>query len=222
MKMVLGGHFVLKESRSLKEPLANTRILKSLSYQLMNELFPAEWLPMSMMLIFFLGANSCSPNSAAVSTSPLLESVYSEWHSFKMRSFTEVVAASNDDDDDEEEECLLPERKCFTRPDIVLEYRIRMVLLELYISSTNALNQGSPNEKNVTKIQPRCLAIFRYLGLPHACPKLPSIVRTTVPISDKHMHAQKRFSASTRMKKRNLPSLCYGVCKRYLPTQGVH
>ncbi len=48
-----------------------------------------------------------------------------------MRSFTEVVAASKDDDDDEEEECLLPERKCFTRPDIVLEKRERSIYCKL-------------------------------------------------------------------------------------------
>ncbi len=38
------------------------------SHQLMNELFPAEWFPMSMMVIFFLGANSFRPSSAAAPT----------------------------------------------------------------------------------------------------------------------------------------------------------
>ena len=46
------------------------------SYQLMNEDFPAEWFPMSMMLIFFLGAKREKSRLLAISHSPLSGSMY--------------------------------------------------------------------------------------------------------------------------------------------------
>ena len=37
----------------------------------MKDDFPAEWLPMSMIEIFFLGANSLRPRLAAIEMRPL-------------------------------------------------------------------------------------------------------------------------------------------------------
>ena len=54
------------------------------SYQLMNEDFPAEWFPMSMMLIFFLGAKREKSRLLAISHSPLSGSMYNWWHSCKI------------------------------------------------------------------------------------------------------------------------------------------
>lgn len=36
----------------------------------MKELLPAEWLPISRMLIFFLGANNGKPKLSAIFTKP--------------------------------------------------------------------------------------------------------------------------------------------------------
>ncbi len=60
----------------------------------MKELLPAEWFPISIMLIFFLGARSLSPRLSAASISPRSGSVYRLWQSLRIRSFTPVVAAS--------------------------------------------------------------------------------------------------------------------------------
>ncbi len=40
------------------------------SYQLMKELFPAEWFPISITVIFFLGASKEIPTLSAMSTRP--------------------------------------------------------------------------------------------------------------------------------------------------------
>ncbi len=107
--------------QSDKQTDRQTDISFPISYQLMNELFPAEWFPMSMMEIFFLGGSSFSPSSAADSMSPLAGSVYSPWHSFRIRSLTVVVAASRaDSEEEEEEEPGAPPRKR-TRPDMAAE-----------------------------------------------------------------------------------------------------
>ena len=50
----------------------------------MNEDFPAEWFPMSMMLIFFLGAKREKSRLLAISHSPLSGSMYNWWHSCKI------------------------------------------------------------------------------------------------------------------------------------------
>ena len=50
-------------------------------YQLMNEDFPAEWFPISMMVIFFLGASSFSPRVSAIDIRPCSGSAYNVWHS---------------------------------------------------------------------------------------------------------------------------------------------
>ena len=39
-------------------------------HQLMKELFPAEWFPISITVIFFLGASSFTPTDAATVISP--------------------------------------------------------------------------------------------------------------------------------------------------------
>ena len=52
-----------------------------ITYQLMNDDFPAEWFPMSMMVIFFLGASSFSPRVSAIEISPCSGSAYNVWHS---------------------------------------------------------------------------------------------------------------------------------------------
>lgn len=41
------------------------------TYQLINELFPAEWLPMSWTMIFFRGASSFSPRLSAMRIKPV-------------------------------------------------------------------------------------------------------------------------------------------------------
>jgi hypothetical protein len=63
-------------------------------YQLMKDDLPAEWFPISMMVIFFLGASSLRPRLSAMETSPCSGSVYSVWHSFRIRSFRVLVAVS--------------------------------------------------------------------------------------------------------------------------------
>ena len=52
-------------------------------YQLMNEDFPAEWFPISMMVIFFLGASSFSPRVSAIDIRPCSGSAYNVWHSWR-------------------------------------------------------------------------------------------------------------------------------------------
>lgn len=42
-------------------------------YQLMKELLPAEWLPINMTVIFFLGASRVTPTDWATATSPRIE-----------------------------------------------------------------------------------------------------------------------------------------------------
>lgn len=42
-------------------------------YQLMKELLPAEWLPINMTVIFFLGASRVTPTDWATATSPRME-----------------------------------------------------------------------------------------------------------------------------------------------------
>lgn len=41
-----------------------------LLYQLMKELFPAEWLPISITVIFFLGGSNFTPTDSATEISP--------------------------------------------------------------------------------------------------------------------------------------------------------
>lgn len=43
---------------------------KHIIYQLMKELFPAEWFPISITVIFFLGANSFKPRDSATVINP--------------------------------------------------------------------------------------------------------------------------------------------------------
>lgn len=40
-------------------------------YQLMKELFPAEWLPISIAVIFFLGGRSFTPTDSATGINPV-------------------------------------------------------------------------------------------------------------------------------------------------------
>lgn len=41
-----------------------------MNYQLMKELFPAEWLPIIITTIFFLGGRSRTPSVSAILTRP--------------------------------------------------------------------------------------------------------------------------------------------------------
>lgn len=43
---------------------------KKMYYQLMKELFPAEWLPIIITMIFFLGGRSRTPRLLAIFTRP--------------------------------------------------------------------------------------------------------------------------------------------------------
>ena len=54
------------------------------AHQLINEDFPAEWFPMSMIVIFFLGASSFKPRVSAIEISPCSGSAYNVWHSCTM------------------------------------------------------------------------------------------------------------------------------------------
>ena len=54
------------------------------AHQLINEDFPAEWFPMSMIVIFFLGASSFKPRVSAIEISPCSGSAYNVWHSWTM------------------------------------------------------------------------------------------------------------------------------------------
>merc|ERR1719209_1659379 len=66
----------------------------SSTYQLMKELFPAEWLPIRRTVIFFLGGKSVSPTDLAASTSPFFPSAYSSNTSLRILSLTLRVLAS--------------------------------------------------------------------------------------------------------------------------------
>lgn len=44
---------------------------KKIHYQLMKELFPAEWLPIIITMIFFLGGRSRTPRLLAIFTRPV-------------------------------------------------------------------------------------------------------------------------------------------------------
>jgi hypothetical protein len=44
--------------------------MKFMSYQLINELLPAEWFPIMRTEIFFLGASSDRPKLSAIFTIP--------------------------------------------------------------------------------------------------------------------------------------------------------
>lgn len=48
---------------------------KRMNYQLMKELFPAEWLPIIITTIFFLGGRSRKPSVSAILTRPETQDV---------------------------------------------------------------------------------------------------------------------------------------------------
>ena len=54
------------------------------AHQLIKEDFPAEWFPMSMIVIFFLGASSFKPRVSAIEISPCSGSAYNVWHSWTL------------------------------------------------------------------------------------------------------------------------------------------
>lgn len=55
---------------SASKPVSIPTCLSGLLYQLMKELFPAEWLPISITVIFFLGGSNFTPTDSAMEMSP--------------------------------------------------------------------------------------------------------------------------------------------------------
>lgn len=61
-------------------------IKEALSYQLMKELFPAEWLPIIITMIFFLGGRSRTPRLLAIFTRPVNTHTHTQWYNICMHS----------------------------------------------------------------------------------------------------------------------------------------
>lgn len=57
-----------------------TPCVKNHTDQLMKELFPAEWLPISSTVIFFLGASSFTPTESATEISPVNKNTNPKHH----------------------------------------------------------------------------------------------------------------------------------------------
>lgn len=49
---------------------SHMKVSNIIHYQLMKELFPAEWFPISITVIFFLGGSSVTPTDWAIDINP--------------------------------------------------------------------------------------------------------------------------------------------------------